>query len=120
MSKYPVFRVSRAIAIRITNAAATDSGHEVCKRGLTANKSALNERLVIPAAGLDPRLIFVFGQWGNILRHPLSALGMILSFLSLGCLMLSGATLFQKFVAHQGSLRVDAWLAMGVGFFCGS
>ena len=41
---------------------------------------------------------------------------MILSFLSLGCLMLSGATLL-RFVAHQSSLRIDAWLAMGVGFF---
>ena len=41
---------------------------------------------------------------------------MILSFLSLGCLMLAGATLF-RFIAHQSSRRIDAPLALGVGFF---
>ena len=55
-------------------------------------------------------------QWGNILSRLISAHGMILSFLSLGCLMLAGATLF-RFIAHQSSRRIDAPLALGVGFF---
>ena len=70
----------------------------------------------MPVMSLDPLLIFLFVRWGNILKDPILALGMILSFLSLSCLMLSGATLL-RFVAHQSNLRVDASLAMGVGFF---
>ena len=31
----------------------------------------------------DPLLIFLFVRWGNILKDPILALGMILSFLSL-------------------------------------
>ena len=86
-------------------------------RGLDSElQKRLGARQAISALWLKPTAHFIFVQWGNILRHLTSALGMILSFLSLGCLMLAGATLI-RFVAHHSSRHIDDSLALGAGFF---